>query len=86
MEWADLEGTDGAIPSEPGSGRLATSPAQIAALDAALALGPGPSQLGTDPRLTTFRALLAPTLAGLARALVEQVAPADLLAAFLRIF
>lgn len=60
------------------SGVIASTPAQMAELDAALAW-PTP-----DPRLTTFGPLLAPAFDRLVAAVAEQLRGAGALAAFLR--
>jgi hypothetical protein len=85
MEWSDPWATAGEAGGAPTSGRMATSQTEIAALDATLAHAAA-TRLGIDPRLTAFRARLAPTLERLARAFAAQLRPTDLLAALLRLF
>ena len=85
LEWADPWDIAGSASGGVTSGRVATSPSEVAALDATLARDAG-SRLGIDPRLTAFRARLAPTLERLARGLAAQIRPTDLLAALLRLF
>ncbi len=86
LEWADPWSAGETTFGAQASGRVATSSAELAALDATLARGAHSWQLGTDPRLTTFQARLGPTLELLARALAARMAPAEFLAAILRRF
>jgi hypothetical protein len=88
LAWADAWATPGPVSllAEPGAGRLAGSPAELAALDTALARLGERTAIGADPRLTTFRTLFAPTAGRLLRALASGIEPGDLLAALLRIF
>lgn len=89
LAWADPwdAGTTGtAITLNPVTGQVATSPADVAALEGTLARLAARAQLGADPRLTTFGALFAPTADRFLRAFAAELQPSDLLAALLRLF